>query len=58
MRKGRPRGKKASYMKNLMNINEGIKFDEISSNMHYQSVQLELLEDFQPVTLEDEDTKV
>ena len=55
--KGRPRGKKASYMKNLMNINEGINFDDISSNMHYHSVQLELLEDFQPVTFGDEDTK-
>jgi len=55
--KGRTRGSKASYMNNLMDINGGIKFDEIPAKIFNQSVQLELLEDFQPVTLEAEDTK-
>lgn len=55
--KGRTRGNKASYMKNLMDINRGVKFEEFSVQTFNQSVQLELLEDFQPVTLEAEDTK-
>lgn len=55
--KGRTRGSKASYMKNLMDINSVVKFDEIPAKIFNQSVQLELLEDFQPVTLEAEDTK-
>lgn len=56
--KGRTQGNKASYMKSLMNINNGVKFDEISTKIYNQSVQLELLEDFQPVILKDEDTNV
>jgi len=55
--KGRTRGNKASYMKNLMDINREIKFEEFPVKSFSQSVQLELLEDFQPVTLEAEDTK-
>lgn len=55
--KGRTRESKASYMENLMNINERIKFDNISAKTFNHSVQLELLEEFQPVSLEEEDTK-
>lgn len=55
--KGRTGGHKASYMKNLMDINREIKFEEIPAQRFNQSVQLELLEDFQPVTLKAEDTE-
>lgn len=54
--KGNTRGSKATYMKNLMNINSAIQFDELQAKNYNQSVQLELLEDFQPITLEAEDT--
>lgn len=53
--KGRTRGNQASYMKSLMDINKGIKFEEFLLQNVNQSVQLELLEDFQPVPLEAED---
>ncbi|WP_391204675.1 hypothetical protein [Psychrobacillus sp. L4] len=55
--KGRTRISKTSYMKNLMEINSEVKFEEIPAKISNQSVQLELLEDFQPVALEYEDTK-
>ncbi len=55
--KGRTRESKASYMENLMNINGQVKFDEIPAKAFNRSIQLELLEDFQPVLLEGEDTK-
>lgn len=55
--KGHTRVNKASYMKNLMDINREVKFEEIPAKDFNQSVQLELLEDFQPVMLENEDTK-
>lgn len=55
--KGRTRGNKASYMKNLMDINREVKFEDFPTQTFNQSVQLELLEGFQPVTLEAADTK-
>lgn len=53
--KGNTRGSKATYMKDLMNINKDIQFDKLQAKNYNQSVQLELLEDFQPITLEAED---
>lgn len=55
--KGHTRANKASYMKNLMDINRTVDFEELPAKSFNQSVQLELLEDFQPFTLEIEDTK-
>jgi len=54
---GRTRVNKASYMNNLMDINSQVEFEEIPAKVFNQSVQLELLEDFQPIKLEEEDTK-
>ena len=54
--RGRSRVNKATYMTNLMNINSGLNFDEVPAKHTRQSIQLELLEDFQPITLEHEDT--
>lgn len=54
--KGRTRGSKASYMNNLMAINGEVNFGDIPTQTFNQSVQLELLEDFEPITLKAEDT--
>ena len=54
--KGRTRGSKASYMNNLMAINSQVEFTDIPTQTFNQSVQLELLEDFEPIILKAEDT--
>ena len=55
--KGRTRTSKASYMNHLMDINRGVDFEKIPAKAFNQSVQLELLEDFNPIPLRAEDTK-
>lgn len=50
--KGRARTNNATYMTNLMNINSALNFKEIPAKHTSQSIQLELLEDFQPATRE------
>ncbi|AXI00763.1 hypothetical protein DV702_14255 [Sporosarcina sp. PTS2304] len=55
--KGIARTKRSTYMTNLMDINSRLNFNEVPANYTRQSIQLELLEDFQPIILKDEDTK-
>ncbi|KOY80268.1 hypothetical protein I6G82_20610 [Lysinibacillus macroides] len=53
---GRPRTKKATYMENLVYINEDVNFpEEVDSANHRKSIQLELIEDPQKMLISKEE---
>ncbi len=55
--KGKPRSRRSSYMDNLMAINRNVDFGSVQGlETAEQSIQLELLQDFQPLSLLPEDT--